>query len=92
MTEPAEPSPEPSPDPSPAPKPPDRADWRPPKQRESNAPSIVIGAIFVVIGLWYFLDQTLALEMPRINWRDIWPIFLIAIGGIMLYRAAGRRT
>jgi hypothetical protein len=30
--------------------------------------------------------------MPRINWRDIWPIFLIAIGGIMLYRAAGRRT
>ena len=88
MTEPAEPSPEPSP----APKPSDRADWRPPKQRQSNVPSIVIGAIFVVIGVWYFLDQTLALEMPRINWRDIWPIFLIAIGGIMLYRAAGRRT
>ena len=26
--------------------------------------------------------------MPRIDWTDLWPIFLIAIGGIMLYRSA----
>jgi hypothetical protein len=84
MTEPAEPSPAPSPS--------DRGDWRPPKRRESNVPSIVIGVTFVVIGVWYLLDQTLGLQMPRINWRDIWPIFLIVIGGIMLYRSTRRRT
>ena len=67
-------------------------DWRPRREPESNISSIVVGIIFLAIGVWYLLDQTLGLDMPRINWRDFWPIILIVFGGIMLYRSAKRRT
>jgi len=54
--------------------------------------SMVVGIILLVIGIWYLLDQTLGIRMPRINWADFWPVILIAIGGIMLYRSATHRT
>jgi Domain of unknown function (DUF5668) len=81
MTEPAGPNP-----------PEHGVDWRPPRSRESNIASMVVGLILLVIGVWYLLDQTLGVEMPRIDWGDFWPILLIAIGGIMLVRSARRRT
>ena len=81
MTQPADPSP------------PDRGvDWRPPRERETNIASMVVGIILLVIGVWYLLDQTLGIAMPRIDWSDFWPIVLIAIGGVMLYRSAVRRS
>jgi hypothetical protein len=67
-------------------------DWRPPRSRESNIASMVVGIILLVIGVWYLLDQTFGIEMPRIDWGNFWPILLIAIGGIMLVRSARRRT
>ena len=66
--------------------------WRPPREPETNVASIVVGLILLVIGIWYLLDQTLGIDMPRIDWSDFWPIILIAIGGIMLYRSTTRRT
>lgn len=66
--------------------------WRPPHEPETNVASIVVGVVLLVIGVWYLLDQTLGFEMPRIDWSDFWPIILIAIGAIMLYRSATRRT
>ena len=81
MTDPADPSPT------------ERGvDWRPPRSRESNIASMVVGIILLVIGIWYLLDHTLGIQMPRIDWSDFWPILLIAIGGIMLVRSARRRT
>ncbi len=67
-------------------------EWRPPREPNSNVASMVVGLILLVIGIWYLLDQTLGFQMPRIDWSDFWPIILIAIGGIMLYRSASRRT
>jgi hypothetical protein len=29
--------------------------------------------------------------MPRINWDNLWPILLIIIGGVILYRSATDR-
>lgn len=81
MTEPTTPSP-----------PPGKPPWRPPRERETNVASIVVGIIFLLIGVWYLLDQTFGFRMPRINWADFWPIILIAIGGIMLYRSATGRS
>ena len=66
--------------------------WRPPREPETNVASIVVGLVLLAIGVWYLLDQTLDLDMPRIDWSDFWPIILIAVGGIMLYRSATRRT
>ena len=72
---------------------PDRgAGWRPPREPETNVASIVIGVVFLAIGGWYLLDHTLGFNMPRVDWSDFWPIILIAIGGIMLYRSTTRRT
>jgi hypothetical protein len=76
-----------------APAPSDRgSDWRPPREPETNVASIGVGLILLAIGIWYFLDQTLDLDMPRVDWSDFWPLILIGVGGVMLYRSATRRT
>ncbi len=66
--------------------------WRPPHEPETNVASIVVGLVLLAIGIWYLLDQTLGLDMPRIRWSDLWPIILIVLGGVMLYRSTTRRT
>ena len=92
---PASSSPQPSSSPPPSapwqpPQPPEP--WQPPKQRGSNVATILVGLVFVVIGTWYFLDTTLGLTMPDIEWDNLWPILLIAIGGVIVFRAATDRN
>jgi hypothetical protein len=65
--------------------------WRPPKQRDSNLASIIVGLVILGIGIWYFLGETLGFQMPRISWGDLWPIILIILGGVILYRSAANR-
>ena len=72
--------------------PPPAADWRPPKQPESNFGAIVVGLVFLVIGVLFFLERTLGFELPDIRWGSLWPILLIVIGGVILFRAARDRT
>ncbi len=43
--------------------------------------TIVFGAILVAVGLWFFADQTLGLDMPRLRWSELRPIFIIVLGG-----------
>ena len=43
--------------------------------------SLVIGIVLLAIGVWYFADRTLGLDLPRLNWNDLWPIALILLGG-----------
>jgi hypothetical protein len=42
--------------------------------------SVIVGVALLAIGLWYFADRTLGLDLPRLNWRDLWPIALILLG------------
>lgn len=86
MTEPAPPTSSPPPA-SPSPPPP----WQPPRQRGRNVASILVGLVFLGIGIWYFLDTTLGLTMPDVEWDNIWPILLIVIGGVIVFRAATDR-
>ena len=76
----------------PAPPPPPTPWQQPPKQRNSNVATILVGLVFLVIGIWYFLDTTLGLTMPDIEWDNLWPILLIAIGGLIVFRAATDRN
>ena len=46
-----------------------------------RGPSLVVGVVLLAIGLWYFADRTLGLDLPRLNWNDLWPIALILAGG-----------
>ena len=86
MTEPASAPPPASPPPTQPWQPP-----QPPKQRGTNVASILVGLVFLGIGTWYFLDTTLGLTMPDIEWDNIWPILLIVIGGAIVFRAATNR-
>lgn len=87
MTEPTGPT-----EPNQPPSPPSGPTWRPPHSQEGNAATVLVGLVLLVIGVWYFLDQTLGLEMPRVRWADLWPLILIFIGGAMLFRSVGRQN
>lgn len=53
--------------------------------------SIVWGLILLAVGLWFFFDTTLGIAMPRIDWRDAWPVFLILIGALVVVQGLRRR-
>jgi hypothetical protein len=77
------------------PPPPDRP-WPPLAwQRRSDDPgrigTIVFGAILLVIGLWFFADQTLGLDMPSLRWSQLWPILLIGLGAWIAIGSMRRR-
>jgi hypothetical protein len=58
-------------------------------RRDSGA--VVWGLIILTIGIWFFLDQTLGIRLPRIDWRYVWPVILIVIGAIVVIQAMRRR-
>ena len=102
----APPSPPPSAPPPPT-DPPLRADpdrptsqwreppWFPPRERaRDRGPSLVaiaVGLGLLAIGIYYFLRQTLGVDIPPIRWSSVWPVIIIVIGGLIVLRALGRR-
>jgi hypothetical protein len=62
------------------------------RDRRPTAAAIVIGLIFIGLGAYWFLDQTLGIAMPRISWGGVWPVVLILIGGLILIRSLERRS
>lgn len=54
--------------------------WRPRYGDPGRVGPIVLGVILLVIGLWFFADQTLGLDMPRLRWSQLWPILIIGLG------------
>jgi uncharacterized membrane protein len=87
--------------PPPADRPP-ATDWReppwfPPRDRDrreqrANVGAIVIGLLILAIGVYYFIDRTLGIAMPRLQWGSLWPILLIVFGGLILIRSIDRRS
>ncbi len=54
--------------------------WRS-RDNDGRTGTIVLGVILVAIGLWFFGDQTLGLDMPELSWSELWPILIIGLGG-----------
>jgi hypothetical protein len=65
--------------------------WRSRGDDPGRMGTIILGAILLVIGLWFFADQTLELEMPRLSWSQLWPIFLIGLGAWIAIGSMRRR-
>jgi hypothetical protein len=63
-----------------APPPSPRPTWRR-RDNDGRWGTIVFGVILVAVGLWFFADQTLGFDMPRLRWSELWPIFIIVLGG-----------
>ena len=75
-----------------SPPPPAQPDWRPPPHDSGRNASLVFGVIILLVGLWFLATQTLGLDLPRLDWDQLWPIVLIAIGALIVLNAMQRRT
>ena len=58
----------------------------PPAAEGPRYGSIIIGLIILGVGLWYFAERTLGLELPRIDADQLWPIAVIGIGVWLIVR------
>jgi hypothetical protein len=68
------------------------ATWSQPRTRDDGRTgSIIFGLIILAIGLWFFAEQTLGLDLPSVDWGDFWPVILIAIGAWIVLGARRRR-
>jgi len=70
--------------------------WIPPRDQDRREPragvgTLVLGLIILAVGVYYLLDRTLGIAMPRIQWGSLWPVLLIVLGGLILFRAIERR-
>jgi hypothetical protein len=63
--------------------------WRS-RDNDGRTGTIVLGVILVAIGLWFFGDQTLGLDMPELSWSELWPILIIGLGGWIVLRTLRR--
>ena len=98
----APPGPEAAPGPSPAsrlpppvqpasaPPPPPEPTWRPPPADHGRTASLVFGVIILIVGLWFFASRTLGLDLPDIEWSQLWPLLLIGLGAWIVIGATRR--
>lgn len=62
------------------------------RDRRPSPIAIVIGLVLIAIGLYYFVDRTLGINLPGIQWSSVWPIILIVLGGLILVRSFQRKS
>lgn len=49
--------------------------------------ALVLGAVILIAGGWYFLRNTLGFDLDELDWDPIWPILVIVLGGSIVFRA-----
>ena len=60
-------------------------------QTATDTATRVWGLLILAVGLWFFAEVTLGYDLPSIPWRDVWPIGLIVVGLIVVFRGMSRR-
>jgi len=58
--------------------------------RAADTAGRVWGLIVLAVGVWFLLDVTFAMDMPRIPWGEVWPLAIIFIGLTILFRGMRR--
>lgn len=72
--------------------PPPRPMWQTRDKDPGRWGTIVFGVVLVAVGLWFFADQTLGLDMPRLRWSELWPILIIVLGAWIVLGSMRRDT
>jgi hypothetical protein len=62
------------------------------RRHGSASGELIFGGVLILIGLYFFGQQVLGLDLPDLNWSQIWPGILILVGGAILYGAWNRRS
>jgi len=52
--------------------------------------TLIVGLAILGVGLWFFVERTLGIDLPTIRWSTFWPVILIAIGVVVLLGALRR--
>ena len=85
--------PDPTPTYVPPPAPP-VSTWATPRRRDRGDAgriwTLVVGLFVLGIGVWFFLERTLGIDLPTIRWSQFWPVILIVIGAVVLLGALRR--
>jgi len=75
-----------------APAPPVTAPSRRDDRDHGRTASILFGLVILGLGLWFFAEVTLGYELPRVQWSQVWPVILIAIGLWVVLGSMRRRS
>jgi NhaP-type Na+/H+ or K+/H+ antiporter len=59
-------------------------------RRDDRTWSILWGVVLLLVGGYFFVRQTLGIDLPDIRWSQLWPILLILIGVVIVYRSITR--
>lgn len=54
--------------------------------------ALIFGAILLLVGGYYLLVNTFGIQLPELNWDQIWPIALIALGIAVVAKALQSRS
>ena len=57
------------------------------RHRASGAGGLVVGLVLIAIGTYYVLTNTLGIDLPELDGDMIWPIIVMAIGVLIVFRA-----
>lgn len=61
-------------------------------QRAADTAARFWGLVVLAVGLWFLADVTLGMNMPAIAWGEIWPLGLILLGVLIVFRGMARRN
>jgi uncharacterized integral membrane protein len=60
--------------------------------RKVDAGALIFGAILLLVGGYYLLVNTFGVNLPDLDWDQIWPIALIVLGLAVVLKALQSRS
>lgn len=62
------------------------------RRRGFDLGALLFGAILLLVGGYYLLTKTFGVDLPDLDWDQIWPLFVIALGAGILWKAIEGRS
>ena len=54
--------------------------------------ALIFGALLLLVGGYYLLVNTFGVQLPELDWDQIWPIALIVLGLAVVAKALQSRS